>query len=75
VGGLLLSERGFLEVLGTYLPYYIHLGLVISMILHQFVLKAKKSEEVILDGEKHGPIPMADADDVQEYRVILKIPV
>jgi len=46
VAGLILSGRGFLEVLGTYVPCYIELGFLLSMLLHQSILKAEVVEEI-----------------------------
>jgi len=47
VGALVLSGRGFFEVLGTYLPCYIQLGFLISMLLHWTILDSQRTGKEI----------------------------
>ena len=72
VGGLALSERGLLEVLGTYLPCCIELGFLISMLMHQSVWRTQRSKG-ISDGEGDGPLLVTFADATQICRVTSKI--
>jgi len=62
VGGLILSGRGFFEVLGSYLPLYIQLGFLISMLLHRSILDSGRSGKEDSGCEDHVLLLAANGD-------------
>jgi len=66
VGGLILSGRGFLEVLGSYLPLYIQVGFLISMLLHRSILDSGRSVKEDSECEDHVLLLATNGDNYRD---------
>lgn len=63
VAGIALSGRGCFEILGKYLPAYIELGFLISILLHRFVLDAGKLVNEKPECQENVLLPVTNTDN------------